>query len=67
MNDLVRILSLPAARIAVELNRAIVRRKDWVATILNEDDRVEIVHFVGGGSALFRDCAVRGVQSLHKS
>jgi thiamine biosynthesis protein ThiS len=27
-----------------------VRRDDWSGTMLNEDDRVEIVHFVGGGA-----------------
>ena len=42
-------LELPAARIAVELNRVVVRRSDWGSTILKDDDRVEIVHFVGGG------------------
>ena len=47
--DLITQLDLPPARIAVELNRTVVRRKDWIATQLNEDDRVEIVHFVGGG------------------
>jgi thiamine biosynthesis protein ThiS len=41
---------LPATRIAVELNREVVRRSDWSGTILHEDDRVEIVHFVGGGA-----------------
>lgn len=48
--ELITQLDLPAARIAVELNRAVVRRADWGATTLNDDDRIEIVHFVGGGS-----------------
>ena len=48
--DLITHLDLPAARIAVELNREVVRRKDWSGTMLNENDRVEIVHFVGGGA-----------------
>ena len=47
--ELITQLDLPATRIAVELNRAVVRRNDWSGTMLNEDDRVEIVHFVGGG------------------
>ena len=42
-------LDLPPARIAVELNRTVVRRNDWATTELRDDDRVEIVHFVGGG------------------
>jgi thiamine biosynthesis protein ThiS len=51
LSELVTQLDLPAARIAVELNRNVVRRNDWSATMLNDDDRLEIVHFVGGGSA----------------
>ena len=47
--ELINQLDLPAARIAVELNRGVVRRSDWGNTMLHEDDRVEIVHFVGGG------------------
>jgi len=47
--QLITELDLPPARIAVELNRAVVRRNDWNATELGDDDRVEIVHFVGGG------------------
>ena len=47
--QLIAELDLPPARIAVELNRAVVRRNDWPTTELNDDDRIEIVHFVGGG------------------
>jgi thiamine biosynthesis protein ThiS len=47
--ELITQLDLPATRIAVELNREVVRRSDWSGTMLHEDDRVEIVHFVGGG------------------
>ena len=47
--DLINQLELPAPRIAVELNREVVRRSDWSATMLHDDDRIEIVHFVGGG------------------
>jgi thiamine biosynthesis protein ThiS len=49
ITELVSILNLPADRIAVELNRKVVRRVDWSRTWLNDGDRVEIVHFVGGG------------------
>ena len=48
--ELITQLDLPAARIAVELNRNVVRRNDWSTTMLNDDDALEIVHFVGGGS-----------------
>lgn len=48
---LVEILGMKADRVAVELNRAIVSRDRWAETRLNEGDRLEVVHFVGGGSA----------------
>jgi thiamine biosynthesis protein ThiS len=48
--ELVAQLDLPAARIAIELNREVVRRSDWSSTMLKDADRIEIVHFVGGGS-----------------
>ena len=48
--ELITQLDLPAARIAVELNRAVVRRSEWNTTMLQDEDRIEIVHFVGGGS-----------------
>ncbi|HEX6718051.1 MAG TPA: sulfur carrier protein ThiS [Pyrinomonadaceae bacterium] len=47
--ELITELDLPATRIAVELNREVVRRNDWSGTILSDEDRIEIVHFVGGG------------------
>lgn len=50
LSELITQLDLPAARIAVELNRNVVRRGDWIRTILKDEDRIEIVHFVGGGS-----------------
>lgn len=40
---------MPERRLAVELNGIVVRKADWPETILNADDRIEIVHFVGGG------------------
>ena len=47
--ELIAELDLPVARIAIELNREVVRRSDWVCTMLKVEDRIEIVHFVGGG------------------
>lgn len=47
--DLITQLDLPAPRIAIELNREVVRRSEWGSTMLKDDDRIEIVHFVGGG------------------
>lgn len=50
LSDLLSELSLTPARIAIELNGEVVRRTDWVKTFLAEGDRLEVVHFVGGGS-----------------
>ncbi|MGE5699214.1 MAG: sulfur carrier protein ThiS [Deltaproteobacteria bacterium] len=42
-------LGLPESRVAVERNRAIVRKADYPDTALCDGDRIEIVTFVGGG------------------
>lgn len=47
--DLVRDLGLEAHPIAVEVNRRVVPRSEYEATPLAKDDRIEVVHFVGGG------------------
>lgn len=51
LSELVEQLSLAPQRIAIEVNRQIVRRADWEHTEVSDGDRVEIVHFVGGGDA----------------
>lgn len=43
-------LKFPADRVAVERNREIVPRSRWGETPLAAGDRLEVVHFVGGGS-----------------
>jgi sulfur carrier protein len=47
---LVAQLGMKTDRVAVELNLEIVPRSDWEATHLKEGDKLEIVHFVGGGA-----------------
>lgn len=42
-------LELKSDRVAVELNGDIVRRSMWGQTQVGNGDRLEIVHFVGGG------------------
>ena len=49
LQDLLRLLELKEDRVAVELNRDIVRRDRWPGTLLRDQDRLEIVQFVGGG------------------
>lgn len=46
---LLKQFSLPLERIAIELNKEVVRKKDWETIKLKEADKIEIVHFVGGG------------------
>jgi thiamine biosynthesis protein ThiS len=42
-------LEIDPARVAVELNRAIVRQPDWALSQVENGAQVEIVQFVGGG------------------
>jgi thiamine biosynthesis protein ThiS len=42
-------LSIDARRVAVELNLTILAKAEFATTRLSEGDRIEIVHFVGGG------------------
>ncbi|MEZ5426125.1 MAG: sulfur carrier protein ThiS [Pyrinomonadaceae bacterium] len=49
VSQLLRHFSLPEKRIAVELNKEVIRRRDWENILVRESDRIEIVHFVGGG------------------
>jgi thiamine biosynthesis protein ThiS len=47
--ELIEQLGMKGDRVAVELNREIVSRAQWSGTQLKDGDRLEIVHFVGGG------------------
>ena len=49
LEGLITALEMKQDRIAVERNGEIVRRTDWVTTVVQSGDRFEIVHFVGGG------------------
>lgn len=49
LDRLLDLFSLPRQRVAIELNRSVVRRQDWPNTPVQDGDRVEVVHFVGGG------------------
>ena len=49
VSSLIEQLGMKSDRVAVELNREIVPRERWLATQLVDGDRLEIVHFVGGG------------------
>lgn len=49
LTDLLNHFSLPDKRIAIELNKEVVRKKDWNTIEIKDSDKIEIVHFVGGG------------------
>ncbi len=49
VRDLIRELGLDEDAVAVERNRAIVRKPSWAETMLRSGDRIEVVRFVGGG------------------
>ncbi len=49
VDELLSDLELSGAPVAVELNERIVPREHWASRALCEGDRLEVVHFVGGG------------------
>ena len=49
LSALIDQLGMKSDRVAIELNREIVPRDRWSETPLQDGDRLEIVHFVGGG------------------
>ena len=51
LSELISDLALVPQRIAVEVNRKLARRAEWDKLLIVDGDRIEIVHFVGGGSA----------------
>ncbi len=49
VGDLLAWLSLDSRKVAVERNEEIVPRSLYTQTLLQPGDRIEIVHFIGGG------------------
>ena len=49
LNELLNKLKIQKNKVAIEVNGEIVERKKYPKLILNRDDKVEIVHFIGGG------------------
>jgi thiamine biosynthesis protein ThiS len=50
LTNLLVALAIEGSRVAVELNREIVRQPEWDRTPIAEGAKVEIVWFVGGGA-----------------
>ncbi len=49
LQELLKSFLLPSERIAVELNKKVIRKKDWENVQIKDADKIEIIHFVGGG------------------
>ena len=49
VKELVWMKSLPEKQIVIELNGGIIKREQWESTLLQAEDRIEILRFVGGG------------------
>ena len=49
LNELLNKLKIQKNKVAVEVNGTIVDKNKYTNLILNKDDKVEIVHFIGGG------------------
>jgi thiamine biosynthesis protein ThiS len=49
VTDLLSLIGLAAPKVAVERNLEIVPRSAWASTRLAPGDRLEVVHFIGGG------------------
>ena len=49
LNELLNNLKLQKNKIAIEVNGEIIEKSKYPNLILRRDDKVEIVHFIGGG------------------
>jgi len=49
ISDLVKNLKIPVKKVAIELNEEIIDKKNINKISLKKNDKIEIVHFIGGG------------------
>ena len=49
LNQLLNKLKIQKTKVAIELNGVIVEKNKYPKVILNKGDKLEIVHFIGGG------------------
>ncbi len=49
ISDLLRDLKIPLKKVAIEVNQEIIDKKNIRKIYLKKDDKIEIVHFIGGG------------------
>ena len=49
LSDLLKTLKIPMKKVAIELNQEILNKKKLNKQFLKNNDKIEIVHFIGGG------------------
>ena len=49
LKNLIEKLKTPISKVAIELNKEIIDKKNLKKIFLKNEDKVEIVHFIGGG------------------
>ena len=49
LNELLNKLKIQKNKVAIEVNGEIIEKKKYTNLVLSKDDKVEIVHFIGGG------------------
>ena len=49
LSDLLKNLNIPLKKVAIELNQEIIDKKNISKIKIQKNDRIEIVHFIGGG------------------
>ena len=49
LNELLNKLKIQKNKVAIEVNGEIIEKNKYPNLILNKEDKVEIVHFIGGG------------------
>ena len=49
LNQLLNKLKIQKTKVAIEVNGVIIEKNKYLKVILNKGDKVEIVHFIGGG------------------
>ena len=49
LSNLIKFLKIPIKKVAIELNQEIVDKKNLEKIILKNNDKIEVVHFIGGG------------------
>lgn len=49
LSGLLKVLDVKPERVAIELDRSIIRQNQWDSTLIQPGAKLEIVQFVGGG------------------